>query len=44
MLKEVEKIRESINKCLLLEKALGVDMTMQIEELKRQLNELEKGY
>ena len=44
MLKEVEKIRESINKCLLLEKVLGVDMTMQIEELKGQLNELEKGY
>jgi hypothetical protein len=41
---EIEKLKESINKCLLLEDALGVDMTSQIEALKEQLNNLVKGY
>ena len=44
MLKDIEKLRESINKCLLLEEALGVDMALQIEELKEQLNRLIKGF
>jgi hypothetical protein len=41
---EIEKLKESINKCLLLEDILGVDMTSQIEALKEQLNNLVKGY
>jgi hypothetical protein len=41
---EIEKLKESINKCLLLENTLGVDMTSQIEALKEQLNNLVKGY
>ena len=41
--KEIENLKESINKCLLLEKTLGVDMTSQIEELREQLNNLIKG-
>jgi hypothetical protein len=41
---EIEKLKESINKCLLLEDTLGVDMTSQIEALKEQLNNLVKGY
>ena len=44
MLREAESLREGINKCLLLEKTLGVDMTLQIEALKEQLNKLIKGY
>lgn len=44
MLREIEKLKESINKCLLLEKTLGVDMTSQIEALKEKLNNLVKGY
>ena len=44
MLKDIEKLRENINKCLLLEETLGADMTLQIEELKEQLNKLIKGY
>jgi hypothetical protein len=41
---EIERLKESINKCLLLENTLGVDMTSQIEALKEQLNNLVKGY
>ena len=41
---EIERLKESINKCLLLEETLGVDMTSQIEALKEQLNNLVKGY
>ena len=41
---EIERLKESNNKCLLLEKTLGVDMTSQIEALKEQLNNLVKGY
>jgi hypothetical protein len=41
---EIERLKESINKCLLLEDTLGVDMTSQIEALKEQLNNLVKGY
>ena len=44
MLKEVENLKESINSCLLLEETLGIDMTVQIEELREQLNKLAKGY
>ena len=44
MNREVQKLKESINKCLLLENTLGVDMTSQIEALKEQLNNLVKGY
>ena len=42
--REIQKLKESINKCLLLEETLGVDMTLQIEALKEQLNKLTKGY
>jgi hypothetical protein len=41
---EIERLKESINKCLLLEDTLGVDMTPQIEALREQLNNLVKGY
>jgi hypothetical protein len=41
---EIERLKESINKCLLLEDTLGVDMTSQIEALREQLNNLVKGY
>ena len=41
---EIEKLKESINKCLLLENTLGVDLTSQIEALQEELNKLIKGY
>ena len=44
MLNQIDKLKESINKCLLLEETLGVDMTLQIEALREQLNKLAKGY
>ena len=44
MNREIEKIKESINKCLSLEKLLGVDLTTQIEALEEELNKLIKGY
>ena len=44
MLNQIDKLKESINKCLLLEEALGVDMTSQIEALEEELNKLVKGY
>ena len=40
----MQKLEESINKCLLLEKSLGVDLTVQIEALQEELNNLIKGY
>ena len=43
MLNEIDKLKESINKCLLLEDTLGVDMTSQIEALEEELNKLVKG-
>ena len=44
MYKDIQKLEESINKCLLLEKTLGVDLTTQIEALQEELNKLVKGY
>ena len=44
MNREIEKIKESINKCLSLEKLRGVDLTTQIEALEEELNKLIKGY
>ena len=44
MLNQVDKLRESINKCLLLEETLGVDLTTQIQALEEELNKLIKGY
>ena len=44
MLNQVDKLKESINKCLLLEETLGVDLTTQIEALEEELNKLIKGY
>ena len=44
MLNEIQKLEESINKCLLLEEALGVDLTTQIQSLEEELNKLVKGY
>ena len=44
MLREAESLREGINKCLLLEEALGVDLTTQIQALEEELNKLIKGY
>ena len=44
MNREIQKLKESINKCLLLEKTLGVDLTAQIEALQEELNKLIKGY
>ena len=44
MLNEIQKLEESINKCLLLEEALGVDLTEQIQALEEELNKLVKGY
>ena len=43
MNREVQKLKESINKCLLLEETLGVDLTTQIQALKEEINKL-KGY
>jgi len=43
MLKEIDKLKETINKCLLLEKTLGVDLSTQIEALEKELNKLVKG-
>ena len=42
--REIQKLKESINKCLLLEETLGVDLTSQIEALQEELNKLIKGY
>ena len=44
MLNQIEKLKESINKCLLLENTLGVDLTTQIQALEEELNKLVKGY
>ena len=44
MNREIQKLKESINKCLLLEETLGVDLTSQIEALQEELNKLIKGY
>jgi hypothetical protein len=44
MNREIEKIKESINKCLLLEETLGVDLTTQIQALEEELNKLIKGH
>ena len=44
MLNQIDKLKESINKCLLLEETLGVDLTSQIQALEEELNKLVKGY
>ena len=44
MLNEIQKLEEAINKCLLLENTLGVDLTAQIQALEEELNKLVKGY
>ena len=44
MLNQIDKLKESINKCLLQEEALGVDLTTQIQALEEELNKLVKGY
>ena len=44
MLNQIDKLKESINKCLLLEETLGVDLTVQIQTLEEELNKLIKGY
>ena len=44
MLNQIDKLKESINKCLLLEETLGVDLTEQIQALEEELNKLIKGY
>ena len=44
MLNQIEKLKESINKCLLLEETLGVDLTIQMQALEEELNKLIKGY
>ena len=44
MLNQVDKLKESINKCLLLEETLGVDLATQIQALEEELNKLIKGY
>ena len=44
MLNQIDKLKESINKCLLLEESLGVDLTTQIQALEEELNKLIKGY
>ena len=44
MLNQIDKLKESINKCLLLEESLGVDLTIQIQALEEELNKLIKGY
>jgi hypothetical protein len=44
MLNQIDKLKESINKCLLLEEVLGVDLTTQIQALEEELNKLVKGY
>lgn len=44
MLNQIDKLKESINKCLLLEETLGVDLTTQIQALEEELNKLIKGY
>ena len=41
--REIERIEQSIENCQSLEDILEVDMTLQIEELKEQLNKLIKG-
>ena len=43
MLNQIDKLKESINKCLSLEKLLGVDLTIQIQALEEELNKLVKG-
>ena len=43
MLNQIDKLKESINKCLLLENTLGVDLTIQIQALEEELNKLVKG-
>ena len=42
--KEIESLKESINKLISLEEILGVDLTTQIEALQEELNNLIKGY
>jgi hypothetical protein len=44
MLNQIDKLKESINKCLLLEESLGVDLTTQKQALEEELNKLIKGY
>jgi len=44
MLNQIDKLKESINKCLLLENTLGVDLTTQIQALEEELNKLIKGH
>ena len=36
MLNQIDKLKESINKCLLLEETLGVDLTIQIQALEEE--------
>ena len=44
MNREIQKLKESINKLISLEEILGVDLTTQIEALQEELNNLIKGY
>ena len=44
MLNQIDKLKESINKCVLQEETLGVDLTIQIQALEEELNKLIKGY
>ena len=42
--REIQKLEESINKLISLEEILGVDLTIQIQALEEELNNLIKGY
>ena len=44
MLNQIQNLKEAIDKCLLLEETLGVDLTTQIQALEEELNKLVKGY
>ena len=44
MNREIQKLKESINKLISLEEILGVDLTIQIQALEEELNNLIKGY
>ena len=44
MNREIQKLKESINKLISLEKTLGIDLTTQIQSLEEELNNLIKGY
>ena len=43
MNREIQKLKESINKLISLEKTLGVDLITQIQALEEEINKL-KGY